>query len=350
MLNLKSKYKKPAKTGLINIEDNSYLNAVLQCFGNIYNIANYFLDQNNADKINNNMANNINPLSFVIDRLFLHFYPYPEKAEREKYSPENIFKILFTMSTFRPNRNIPSDFLVFLLDKLHQELNENKGNKSIVINKSNQPEMIIKNEIENFKHINNSIISNNFNWFGLKESYCTQCNNPDYQFKTFNTFDLNISKYYQNNKKDDTKIYDCLEYRKIQNTLKKRCDNCKNICNYKVNNRIYNSPNIFAFILDREDLNEDLMKIPFIIEEYINLNNYIEDEKSIKEYELIGVVSISLRERKYIGFSKSIIDNKWYLYNDTKVNEISIDFILKSHNQYNYYIPCILFYESFNGN
>jgi ubiquitin C-terminal hydrolase len=350
MLNLKSKYKKPAKTGLINIEDNSYLNAVLQCFGNIYNIANYFLDQNNADKINNNMANNINPLSFVIDRLFLHFYPYPEKAEREKYSPENIFKILSTMSTFGSSRNIPSNFLVFLLDELHQELNENKGNKSIVINKSNQPEIIIKEGIKNFKYTNNSIISNNFNWFGLKELYCTQCNNPEYKFETFNTFDLNISEYYQNNKKDDIKINDCLEYRKIQNTLKKQCDNCKNTCNYKVINRIYSSPNIFAFILDREDLNEDLMKIPFIIEEYINLDNYIEDEKSIKEYSLIGVVSISLRERKYIGFSKSIIDNKWYLYNDTKVNEISIDFILKSHNQYNYYIPCILFYESFNGN
>lgn len=343
------KIKKVAKTGLLNLDECSYLNSVLQCFGNIKNIANYLLDQENILKINNNMMNNnINPLSFVIGRLFQHLYPYPERNEREIYSTEKILKILSTMSVFQKNRNSPVQFLIFLLDTLHEELNENKNDNSNSGNSNEtQPAKIIKDGIDTFKKTNNSIISNNFNWFGIKENHCQYCNDIKYEFKSFSTFDLNISKFYKNNKKDNITIYECLDYLN-QYYEDKNCINCRS-SKIKISYKINKSPNIFTFILDRDDLNEELLKIPFNIEEKINLNKYIEDENSIKEYELIGIVSISLRERKYIAFAKSPIDKKWYLYNDTKVNQINIDFTLKSHNQFNFYVPCILFYESLNN-
>ena len=279
-----------------------------------------------------------------------HFYPYPEKDEREIYSTDKILKILATMSLFQTDRNSPVQFLIFLLDSLHEELNDNKNVISNFDNHNEtQPSKIIKNGINDFKIHHNSIISNNFNWFGLKEYYCEYCNDINYTFETFNTFDLNISEFYKNNKKDNITLCECLDYLK-QNYIEKNCKKCKSICKIRVINRIFNSPNIFTFILDRENLNEELMKISFLIEEKINLNNYIENNNANKEYELIGIVSISLRERKYIAFSKSPIDKKWYLYNDTEVNKINIDFTLKSHNQFNFYVPCILFYESLNNN
>ena len=343
------KYKKVAKTGLLNLGETSYANSVLQCIGNIKEIANYLLDQNNIVKINNStIIHNLNPLAFVIGKLFQHLYPYPERAEREIYSTYNIFKILSIMSIFKKDRNSPIQFLIFLLDKLHEELNENKNISNVDNSNETQRSKIIKNGIEAFKISNNSIISNNFNWFGLKEYNCIYCNDIKYTFEIFNTLDLNISKY-ENNKKDNITLCKCLDYLK-QYYKEIYCQKCRKISKIRVINRIVNSPNIFTFILDREDLNEKLMKIPFLIEEKINLSNYIEDENANKEYELIGIVSISLREMKYIAFSKSPIDRKWYLFNDIKVNQINIDFTLKSHNQFNFYVPCILFYESLNNN
>ena len=53
-----------------------------------------------------------------------------------------------------------------------------------------------------------------------------------------------------------------------------------------------------------------------------------------------------MREKKYVAFSKSSIDKKWYLYNDSEVQPVIFKFILESHNHcFNFYTPCILFYE-----
>jgi hypothetical protein len=75
----------------------------------------------------------------------------------------------------------------------------------------------------------------------------------------------------------------------------------------------------------------------FIIEEKLNLEQ--------KKYNIIGIVSLAMRERKYVSFSKSLIDEQWYLYNDQSVSQINIDFIKKSIEDYNFYFPCILFYH-----
>ena len=206
-------------------------------------------------------------------------------------------------------------------------------------------EEIIKEGITNFHNSNNSIISKYFNWFNLKEYHCTQCKNIKYDLKSFNTYDLNISNYYKNNQNNKIIISDCLKFISETNT-ERVCFNCKTKVKFRIIDRIYSSPKIFIFILDRGNMDNELIKIPFIIEEKINLNDFIEDINFPKEYELFGVVSISLREIKYIAFSKSPIDQKWYLYNDTEFHPVSLDFVIKSHNNFHFYTPCILFYES----
>ena len=342
-----SRYKKVPKIGLINLGDTSYLNAVLQCFRNIYNMANYFLDPNILIAINLNI--NQNPLSFIIGKVCTHLYPYPEKDEKGAYNTENIFKILKEISNFNNyKKKPPNDFLIYLLDRIHKELNKAKSLISNINkdnNQTNQRERIIKEVISNIQNSNNSIISNYFNWFNLKEYHCTQCKNIKYELKSFNTYDLNISKYYKNNHKNDITISECLQFISQINT-ERLCFECKILTKFIIIDRIYSSPNIFVFILDRGNMDNELIKIPFTIEEKINLNNYIEEIKAPKEYELIGIVSISLREIKYIAFCKSPIDHKWYLYNDIEVHPVSLDFVLKSHNNLHFYTPCILFYES----
>ena len=188
------RYTKVSITGLKNLGNTSYFNALFQCLGNIYNIANYFLDPNNINKINSNLR--LHQLSFVVMRLFQHFYPYPEKDEIEIYDPENFFKILKNLKFLNNYDRIPpNNLLIFLFERLHSELNEKQRNLDLNKIQSNNlydREQIIKNDLTNFIDQNDDIISNNFNFFCIKEFFCTECNNPKYELKSFNSFDLEI--------------------------------------------------------------------------------------------------------------------------------------------------------------
>ena len=117
-----------------------------------------------------------------------------------------------------------------------------------------------------------------------------------------------------------------------------------------ITSKIYSSPRYFVFLLDRGNLDQN-RNIKFVLEEKINLKNYIEFAKAPKIFDLIGIVSISVSENKYVAFSKSPIDQNWYLYNDEKeVEQIDINFVKENNSNLNSYIPCILFYKYGNNN
>ena len=50
-------------------------------------------------------------------------------------------------------------------------LNNNKGKKIANVNIEDKV-LVIKNGVNNFRANENSIISNNLNWFEIKENYC----------------------------------------------------------------------------------------------------------------------------------------------------------------------------------
>ena len=333
--------EKNPKIGIKNLGDTSYLNTTLQCFRNIFNIANYFL--------NPNYSSFNKSFSEEIKNLFHHLYSDKINNDKEAYNPEKVFEILFSIYIIKNYKAYsPNEFLKFLLRKLHEEFNEeeklnlNKGSnkkKNGDDEELNERDICIINGIKKFKH---SIISDNFNIFNIKESHCPNCKNIKYELISFNSYDLDISNCYKKCNNNLT-IIKCLENN--EKKIEEDCINCKNKCLFKIINRIYDSSNIFVFFLDRKNFDKECIKIPFIIEEKIDLNNYIEKTEISKNYELIGIVSISMREKKYVAFSKSPIDKKWYLYNDCEIQCVIFNFVLESHNRFNFYIPCILFYE-----
>ena len=87
----------------------------------------------------------------------------------------------------------------------------------------------------------------------------------------------------------------------------------------------------------------NLMQIPFIVEQNIDINNYLEIKEAFHIFEIQGIVSISLN--KYVCFAKSPVDKQWYLYNDENVMKVNINAILNAHNNNGGYIPCILLYQ-----
>ena len=90
------RYKKPASTGLKNLGDTSYLNAVLQFLCNIRNFASYFVNPKNGDYFTKNIIKY--PVSYMVHRLCTHLYPYPLKKVGETYTPDSIMEVLGTFN------------------------------------------------------------------------------------------------------------------------------------------------------------------------------------------------------------------------------------------------------------
>ena len=346
-----SRYKKATTTGFKDLGNTSYINSVFHLLGNILELANYFLNPTNIMYININLQKM--QLSHLIQRIFAHLYPYPETNKKEIYQPK------YHLDYFNDHKieKNPNSIINFILQILHNELNKLSGNIQNITNlKPNIYEInsIILNGIENNKKLNDSIISNLFNLYEIKECQCSKCNLKSYFYENFTIFNIDILKsfYYfkqkniniNNNNNNFFTIYNCLEYRKnIQEQF--YCKNCFNYMLHLSSKIIYNCPKILICSLDRGIFDPNLMSIPFYIQEKITINSL---QESGKEYELTGIVSIYLDKNKYVSSCKSPVDSKWYFYNDEYIGNADFNIIMKNHNEKKMFIPCILVYKSIN--
>jgi ubiquitin C-terminal hydrolase len=344
-LNSFARFTKATNTILVNLGNTSYLDSVLYLIGNIRNFASYFTKEKNKQFFLDSVPNS--PLAFVTHRLFLHLYKYPENQEMEMYTPDSYLKVLqMKNKTYitQNNRN-PNDLLIFILDTLHSELNQPKNNIIITPQNTSDKDNVCQSGIKDFQNRNFSIVSNLLNWFQLKEASCGACNKSTYSFHTYNTFDLDIlgcSKSFNN----PISIINCMYYHSMGRQKKAYCNNCKKYTQMLFSSKIYCSPNAFIFLLNRGNMDLNLMKIRFQLEEKINIKNYIEMKDAFSLYQLNGVVSIDVKNNKYVSFCMSPVDHNWYYYNDENIQQTNINNILQLHNNSGRYIPCILIYQS----
>lgn len=342
-----SRYTKAPKTGLKNLGDTSYLNSVLQFLGCFRHFSSYFIKPSNGNYFANNVKNY--SLSFVIHRLFLHFYPYPEKNEPEKYNPHFVLETINHKNVIyktKKKRN-PNDLLSYILNTLHNELNQYKNNNiQNTIQKFYDKNQVLGQGIKNICSSNKSTIYDNFNWYEIKEIRCTVCNMPIYNCNSFNIFELDILKTFNYLKRVIT-IKDCLQYYCYIRQQNLVCEKCKQKTVHSTTTKILCSPNNFIFSLDRKDLDQNLLNVKFNIEEIININEFISNKSCLTQYRLIGIVSYSKKESKYVSFCKSPVDSQWYMYNDENVQIIELNQVISFHNNIDQqYIPCLLAYKS----
>ena len=337
-----SNYKNATKTVLKNIQnfgDTSYLNTVLQLLGSFKGLIKFFLNPVNSINQTNNII-----LSFYIQRIFIHLYPFPEKEIGEKYEPIYIFQYLNNLKV----KQNPNNIIKFILDRIHNELNQYNNYQRKIPNKFNRKN-VIDTEIKNYINSNNSVIYNYFNYFEIKESQCCFCNIIEYDFKTYNTLELDILNTFNFMKRNYITIGNCLEFYENIKQMNNFCENCRNQCLKLNSSKIYVSPNIFIFSLDRGNLDINLLNVNFLVEPKINLEKYIEASNIIKEYELIGIVSIYRNEKRYVCCCKSPIDKQWYYYDNEIIQKVDLNTIITNHNNY-LFVPCILAYKRIRNN
>ena len=347
------------KIGLENKDNTSYLNAILNILGNTEELAVYFLNPIKIEYFDNKKTEM--PLSYELKNFFQNYYPKQNNImHNNTYDPSSL---LLKVKRFTENElTNPNFFLKDLFSNLNFELIPQYKDKEVSIIKKFDKQNSINNSIKLFEEKNKSPIFDIFSFYKICESKCFNCNKDieKYIYKDISylylknsfTFKLDISDYYSALEKKDCylKIEECLDFQteKYKESLKSLCKECKQ--RKSIISKIYSSPKIFLFLLDRgnnlDEKNNELLKIPFLIEEKLDLQKFIEDKNSPTKYELVGIVSIKLGDKKYITICKSPIDNNWYYFNDIKVQIIEYDNVFKTINNSKYYSPCILAYKS----
>ena len=369
--------------GLDQIDHPRNINAVLQCLAHIPELAEGILELGYKEKYfkeNQNVELSRNFAS-VVNNIF---FPMKYDNKSRTYYPKNFVDTFNQMCPLINVENPPQyfniyDMIKFILDTFHSELNIKKMNSSNQFGELNEENQIdLSNEkdvlvkfLTKFTNSNNSLISKLF--FGLtKYKYvCNKCGNTKYDFDYYSHiyFDLpKIKKYFSNNKSHGKiigfiSIKDCLDYLRRDINLpslfndinlfilekfginrksgKAFCEQCQEETQCSLNNYLYSSNTILPIILERGDDDDYLVEdIKFPNE--LDLENYVEFNKSVKKYYLCGVVSNIGKNNtigKFVAYCKMTHNGKWYKYFNEKYSSCTIDDI------YNEGVPYILIYH-----
>ena len=317
--------------------------------GSISEFVNYFLKKENQKSITDKIKSQ--PLSFVVYRLFYHLYP--KNGKEESYKPDSLLEVLGILNAVYKShkRRNPNDLISFILNTLHKELNKenNSDNQNQNLNMTNR-EQLINASLINFGKSNKSIISGYLNWFEIKESSCQQCGSQFYNLYSFNTFELDILFTYKFKQQQPITILDCLKIHQMAKPQNLFCKSHNNYSKFINTSKIYCTPKLIIFSLNRGELNDELINVPFIIEDKIYLSMLIEAGLSPKNYQLAGIVSVfkdNNNNFKYAAFCKSFLNQQWQYYFNENIQQFNLNQVLELHNN-NKYIPCILLYRVMN--
>ena len=334
--------------GLANIGATCYMNATLQCLAHVQRLTYYLLKPEIKSKLslNNYKYKLSNAYLTVLENLW-------QNKNIQYYSPNEFKDIISQMNPLFAGvqANDSKDLILFLLEKIHQELNEKKNNITQEDNTDDLQaqynyDITFKNFSDFFKNNFNSIISNLF--YGMFNSLmnCQNCGVITNNVQCFNIliFPLQKVKEFKMRYENIVDIYECFDYYQRPDYMGGRsfyCNNCKQMVDNINTNKLLYGPNILVINLNRGKGLEFDIKINF--PEYIDLVNYVHyKEGTPSYYELIGVVTHfgpSGMSGHFIAFCKSFGNQQWYKYNDAIVNPSSFE------EAKNTGVPYILFYS-----
>lgn len=271
---------------VIRHDPDSYIPALLISFSKINEFKKYFEYQNEKGEL----SKIFNSLLYSIKLLDGHTLEFNKLKDKDQY---------FINKKDTPNIQ---ELLLFILDKLHNELNENNNNN--VNQKQNYTDEVqsYKVFLNNYYNKNKSPIQALF--FGEKEtiSRCSKCKKTHYYFEVLKLLYFDIQPY--------SHTVELTEL--INNYLKQEqkvslCQICNENAEILSRTDIKKLPEIFIICFDN-------IKDSITFNYYLNL--HIKEEPYLLICFVINADDSNKKDKKYNVFYKE--GDKWFIYNVSK--------------------------------
>ena len=318
--------------GLKNYELNCYMNSTIQCLYHIKKFRDWF----NGKEI----SEDDNPVLYGLNIIFQKLTNDDKPFTLQKFK-----KIIGDIDdSFQGSNGADAtDLLKTIISEINIEqlINEEEDNND----KSEQTNDSLdeSNELEVFNDckglINKNIITKIFiNYF--KTTYiCQNEKHKTYYFEYESILEFNLKDL----KNSIISIKDCFNnYETIIEEKDNYCSKCKIHINCSSQKNIYQTSDYLIIILDYGK--GKIFKGKVIFDEYINIRDYVQEDKNNQNFRLIGAVihyGSSSASGHYISYCRSE-DNKLYYFNDSSVNLTNFEKLKEEK------LPYILFYEKFD--
>lgn len=341
----------------------NFLSEVLQSFCNLDSVKNYFIKGQFVNIFVDTDAITRVPLSNDIYLLLKEIFSDHPADPSDFFSIyEKNFMFRFHDSNLFNNQKNCHDFLVNLIDFLHDELNM-PINPQYDFNQISNPEyfnmkdkdFMIALFQEYFEQTQSSFISSNIFWIKKIRMECQQCHNVSYQFKIDKVFGFDIDKYMNYNQQKNRSqltIENCFEYYNNGNPMNNfvcREPGCNSL-NGNIWEQAYIPPKVLILYLNRncQDGKPDVKydKI-FDIKHYIDKDTVSAIQKYGQKiphmYELKSCILFT--GQYYISYCcyKNNDQKIWYKYINEQRYYIDNNVI---DNELKAFQPILLFYEN----
>jgi ubiquitin C-terminal hydrolase len=321
--------------GIKNLENTCYINSILQCLLNLYNLSDFLLEKNIT-------KNNSKEKLLTEEFIKLNKKYWEPKNNKEPIVPNSFLNELFKNKLFTfGEQSDASEFLSYMLNCIHEYTSHEV---SFNIQSKNPETAIAKMRISSLKswkkYFNKYSFVIDFIYGQYKCSLtCLTCKKETVSFEPFCIIDLPLPDVNVN-----VSIYDCFNKNSNAEILEsgRRCTKCKKNTQTRKNITIWKPPRILIICLKRFDknLNKINTNILFPKEKLTILSKF-----SNKEFNYY-LSSIIYHRGSYYGghyycICRTMMANgpKWILYDDDVIHNIK-DNQITSANSY------ILIYKS----
>ena len=249
---------------------------------------------------------------------------------------------------FSGEQNDPHEFLVYLLDKIHNA----KSSKVKIDIPANADKLYLKLYLEHFKkrYENDfSMFVKNFYYYMLTCIECHNCNDITYNVNPNDIMCVNLPDDWQH--KPSLSLDECIaDYFKVE-AIDYQCEKCGNKLHNRQDKKLLTKPRTLIIKIKRyTQMGNTLVKVNKIIEypSVLKLNPYLCSGEA-GNYELYGVINhigllnsghyYSFIRDFYIESGKNKFSQNWMVCNDTQVSHLDTHEAINSKNAY------ILFYH-----